>query len=341
MNSYRMIILSLGIIFTTYSCEKPPLEIETFPFEKGAILLSSFEDTCIIPPENHYPQYFVYDDNDWTLGGGISPNNQNRIVTFKVNRANSGINLDLWIVDLTNGEQTRLVEKGDMPAWGKNNWIAYYSYSDQQVWIIRPDGSESHRLTSPEDGAHYHPKWTRYGTLLVDRVSNSFNGPVLLNLDGELLDEFPQREDLWISNASLLSVSKENDLWLVATKTPNGSLSRLVMYNHKTKEQEIILEKSDQEVSSFAPITWLKEGETVIWSAQDGIYSMNLFTRSIRKVKSICTDFYTTISTTDDSKYILATRVDVTFLPGLKETRDSYITVIDPETAQEWKVNDM
>lgn len=339
----KILVLSLFFGVFIIGCNKPSNigPIEVYPFVNGTSMMSPYEDTCVTPPENHFPQSINLDQFDWRIGRGVDPINGTRIVTVKSDRSSQLVELELWIVDLESGKQQLLFENADMASWGTNNWIAFHNYNDGQIWIIRPDGTEAKQITSPADGAHYLPRWVSETELLYTSSNTSINGPILSNLEGKQIDMFENGPDIWISNSTILPVSRAENLWLIATSTTSNTTPRIVLFDQDTREQEILIQRTTDDLSSFSLLTWLEEGKSVMWSEYTGIYSMDLESKEVILLKGICTDLYSTITASLDSQYILASRIDKTFLTGNKEYRDGYVVVIDIENEKEWRVNGM
>lgn len=89
---------------------------------------------------------------------------------------------NLYIVDLQSGTETRLTDtahKEYNPSFSPDGaWIAYFQEkgdNQDQIWLIRPDGSDAHRFTDGT-GHNIYPGWhpkgdMTYSTVLGDTLA--------------------------------------------------------------------------------------------------------------------------------------------------------------------------
>lgn len=109
---------------------------------------------------------------------------------------------DIWVVDMDSGELTNLTRdeaRDHSPAWSPDGqWIAFASVRDSLYWelyLMRPDGSDLHRLTWWDDASDLSPSWSPDGARLAFASKRDGNWEIyVMDRDGSHLTRLTRHE---------------------------------------------------------------------------------------------------------------------------------------------------
>ncbi len=99
----------------------------------------------------------------------------------------------IWLIPSLGGKPRQLINFGSRPAWSRDGkWIAFQSgpindigadgpgvYGMSTIWIVRPDGSGAHQVTTPDnpgDGGNGAPSWSPDGKHIVFVTAGAHSG---------------------------------------------------------------------------------------------------------------------------------------------------------------------
>ncbi len=109
---------------------------------------------------------------------------------------------DIWVIDIDGGHLTNLTNdeaRDHSPAWSPDGqWIAFASVRDSLYWelyLMRPDGSELHRLTWWDDASDLSPSWSPDGARLTFASKRDGNWEIyVMDRDGSHLTRLTRHE---------------------------------------------------------------------------------------------------------------------------------------------------
>jgi TolB protein len=109
---------------------------------------------------------------------------------------------DIWIIDIDGDHLTNLTNdeaRDHSPAWSPDGqWIAFASVRDSLYWelyLMRPDGSDLHRLTWWDDASDLSPSWSPDGERLTFASKRDDNWEIyVMDRDGSHLTRLTRHE---------------------------------------------------------------------------------------------------------------------------------------------------
>ena len=281
-----LLFLSLLVICLLSGCEKD------LPVQQG--------ECFNIPPSDHA---FGYERKGPSLNYAnpcFNPHDNNQIVVIRVRN-----NPSLIKYNLKTNETTQVFD-GTVyyqPDWGANGWITFNSVNNQ-IWIVRPDGSGLKKIT---DDKHWYlyPKWVTNSNKILFRQK----------------DETPYPELRIIDKGGSLNAILDSTFGWVAVWSPDGQTiafpygQRFGYVNLKSDSQTIHYIESDYQMKrGFSPysISWFPNSEQLVTCDRDGnMYMVNIQSESIQKIKNACdSKSYSYPSVSPDGNKIIIKRTD-------------------------------
>lgn len=197
-----------------------------------------------------------------------NPNNANEIIFVK--NSNSGNEL-IKLNIVTN--QKQVIYSGTIfsqPKWGKNDWILL-NLPDANIWKIKSNGDSLQQLTN--NGNFFQPEWSPNQSRIIFYDSNTPFNYYISDLYGTLIDSFPDNPPTIIrwNNDSLIYFQYQFKIYSLNLFSRNKCV--INQYSDNTPADRGII------------ITYNND---LIFCKTDGIYSINLNSLNIRKIKSTC-----------------------------------------------------
>jgi Tol biopolymer transport system component len=78
--------------------------------------------------------------------------------------------LDTWVAPMAALDTAKPITsdgKAGEPTWSPDGRIVYFSYSDGNIWVMDPDGSNPKQLTSDTRGGNFYPRASPDGHYIV------------------------------------------------------------------------------------------------------------------------------------------------------------------------------
>lgn len=239
-------------------------------------------ETCISIPPYKGPgtgfRYVMSDSFSYDKPS-INPNNPNEIVFFLYNDGYKGI----FTYNMLTKKRTQLtsvsINSNAPPSqakWGRNGWIIFGDH-DYNVYKIKPNGDSLTRLT--KTGRNFTPDWNYDGTMFCAKYLNSLNNlyTAFYDAQGNIIDSIQELN----TNKSLFynQVDWQNKRYVLGTQNQN-----FILYDYAKKETINILNTYGLSVGFPR---WAGESD-IIFSEQDGIYTMNIYIRKVKKIRETC-----------------------------------------------------
>ena len=232
------------------------------------------EEACTsIPTFPYFGEYtFVSADTFFYNVPYVNPNNPNELVFLKVANGKT----QLVTVNLVT-KVTHVLLEGEtpygLPKWSRTNWIAF-GRNDKQVWLIRPDGTDLHCISSAVFNTD--PEFNYYGDTIAYATRK---------VTGNL--------ETWFTTLALIDGTIVDTLWHCGVdrgcwQNPNYGIRQI-------NETHILLQTPSLDtqfqvlpLSKYGlGITWVDD-HTVIWSEAEGLYKADILTLKIDTLKTFC-----------------------------------------------------
>lgn len=196
----------------------------------------------------------------------FNPNNPNEIIFVK----EKGISNKLIKYNLLTKDKQILYEGTIIfqPKWGKNDWILL-NLPDANIWKIKSNGDSLTRITSR--GGYYQPEWNSNSDKIVFYESFAYQNYFISDINGNILDSFPNNlaAPMKWYNDSLIFYQIHFNIYCLNINARILS----VFYSHEANDAGGIL---------------ITKNADLIFSKTDGIFSINLSSKSLTKIKSTC-----------------------------------------------------
>lgn len=154
------------------------------------------------------------------------------------------------------------------PKWGKNDCILL-NLPDANIWRIKSNGDSLTKITTR--GGYYQPEWNIDCNKLVFYETNLPFNYFISDINGNILDSFPNNLSApmkWY-NDSLIFYQIYWNIYCLNLKT---RILSVFYSNIANDDGGIIITKNND----------------LIFSKTNGIYSINLSNKSLKKIKSTC-----------------------------------------------------
>jgi hypothetical protein len=283
-----LILVSLCLLF---ACNKDaPIVYDTCPM---------VVETCISIPSYKGPgtgfRYVMSDSFSYDRPS-INPYNPNEIVFFLYNDGYKGI----FTYNMLTKKKTQLtsgsINSAAPPSqakWGRNGWIIFGEH-DYNIYKIKPNGDSLTKLT--KTGRNYTPDWNYDGTMFCARYLNNRNNlyTAFYDAQGNIIDSIQELN----TNKSLFydQVDWQNKRYVLGTQNQN-----FILFDYAKKETINILNTYGLSVGFPR---WAGESD-IIFSGQEGIYTMNIYNRKVKKIRETCSGKnYSDVIVLDNNKLL-------------------------------------
>jgi len=314
-------VILLGI----FSCE----EQGNIPNPSGCVDLPQMHPDC----SQGAITYFSEDTIQFKMPS-FNPNNGNEFVYYYINYPQGKKKLIKY--DILTNQKTLLVDNIQVISrleWGKSGWIAFDSYPDYQIWMIKENGDSLKQITS----SYYNlrPMWDNEGVNLYwdhDIVLASTPSYFIR------INIFTNSLDTVATNRVVVSdISSNNSVVIGGTNGP--AFAQNINYPLDAESMNL----SGSEIGQYNDFTFINGGsEVLIASYANGFYKYQIDTKSFKKILNYC-ESVTYISTDYSplNNKILVERNDYRkFITGCVENTvlKSSIYLLDLNNMQETKI---
>ncbi len=240
----------------------------------------------------------------------INPNNANEFVFYLYCDAYKGI----FTYNMQSKKRTQ-VTKGTMksgvpqsqPKWGRNGWILFGDL-DYNIYKVKPNGDSLTKMT--KTGRNYTPDWNYDGTMFCAQYINSHNNSYTAFYDaqGNIIDTIQELN----ANNFLFDnqVDWQNKRYVLGTQ-----YQKVILYDYAKKETLDILNTKDLDVGFPR---WTGESD-IILSGQDGIYTMNIYNKKVKKIRQTCSGKYYSYLTVLDNNKLLCSGLTTNVIDAFNE----------------------
>ena len=265
----------------------------------------------------------------------FNPNNSNEFLYIENDTLG---NSAIVIYNLLSKQKKQVIKQNHVPFhnvnWSSSNWIIFIDYTDHQICIIRPDGSDFRKLTHSSGMFSYPVSNNDFDEILASYTNfSSMSYMVKMDIDGNIYDSILNKGYL------MGCLSKCYKLACLDNSTP--LLSAITVRDTGHIKSFVYIPSEDfNRNSSLTSLSWHPNCEDIYFTnTYIDIYKVNIYSYKQNIVKMGCfLDRYGIISISPDGNKILAEKEHHYFDTRCHEYYNTDLFIMNIDGSNELKV---
>ena len=187
--------------------------------------------------------------------------------------------------NLISGEDYSLVKDvwGEI-SWSKNGWITFRR-TDNQVWVMKDDGTELERLTSPGNGGAFYPSISRDGKKVLFHYRRDFKYIAIYDRETDSVTTI--LSGLYTASDPEFSPKSDRVAFIEGkyNKEENvvEAIQQLFIYDLNTGQKTLICELPYGHLVFTDGINWLNENKIML-ATNEFVYLVDIDSKSYEAV---------------------------------------------------------